>query len=323
MDLNLRNFDLNLLVIFQAIISRGSVVGAADQLGLSPSAVSHALARLRVMFNDDLFRRTPRGLEPSSRALDICNEITTGLAHIANAIELQHSFSPAEAERVFTIQIADYVSGVILPRLAERLRREAPGVSVKVMPFSVDQATAMDDSDVQIRFTLGEIRPAAARTKRLFTDRFIVVMRPDHEAASRDMDVELYASLNHVKLSPAAIGTTIVDDVLARRGLKRRVVLTVPSWFDLPKIIETTDLIAIVPSHWSMVDDRLARLASVPFPLEEVRFAIDLCWDVRRERDPGQKWFRSLITQIFAERSQARQGQDANNRRPHSPEDSV
>lgn len=309
-DVNLRKFDLNLLIIFQAIMARGSVVGAASQVGLSPSAVSHALARLRVMLNDELFRRTSRGLKPTARALELSDEITTGLSHIAHALERQHAFEPATTERVFTLQIADYVSGMLLPRLAKRLRTEAPGVSAEVIPFSVDADSRADMVDVQVRFTLGTQHPAASRSQRLLTDRFIVVMRPDHPAADREMTVELYASLNHVRLSPAAIGTTIVDDALARRGLKRRVVMTVPGWFDMPEIVENTDMVAIVPSRWPSADARLAKLHSVPLPLEEVQFAIDLCWDIRRDRDPGQKWFRSLIARIFleSEESQAEYG---------------
>jgi DNA-binding transcriptional LysR family regulator len=301
--MNLRNFDLNLLVIFQAIMARRSMVGAADQVGLSPSAVSHALSRLRVMLNDELFSRTPNGLEPSPRALELYSEITTGLSHIANAIEAQHRFDPSSSERVFTMQIADYVSGILLPRLTERLFREAPGVSVNVVPFSVSSDIRNETPDVQIKFTPNDRHQTEARNMRLLTDRFIVVMRPDHPAVGQQMTAELYASLHHVKLSQAATGTTLIDDALARRGLKRRIVATVPGWFDMPEIVEKTDLVAIVPSHWPEADARLRRLHSVDLPLEEVRFSIDLCWDVRRERDPAQKWFRQLITEIF-ERSQ-------------------
>nr|WP_212526123.1 LysR family transcriptional regulator [Actibacterium sp. MT2.3-13A] len=299
--MNLRRFDLNLLVIFQAIILRRSVAGAAGQIGLSPSAVSHALARLRIMLNDELFLRTPTGLEPTARALELYEEIETGLSHISTAIELQHRFDPARSERIFSMRIADYVGGILLPRLSERLCREAPGVSVQVLPFSVAEEQVTDSADVQIMFTPNDQHQNEARSKRLLTDRFMVVMREDHPAASQEMTAELYASLKHVKLSMAATGTKLIDDALARRGLRRQVVMTVPSWFDMPEIIEKTDLVAIVPSSWPQADARLARLHSVALPLEEVSFSIDLCWDVRRERDPGQRWFRTLISEIFSE----------------------
>lgn len=299
--MNLRSFDLNLLVIFQAIMLRRSVVRAGEQVGLSPSAVSHALGRLRVMLNDELFARGPAGLEPSPRALELYAEIEQGLAHISSAIEAQHRFDPARSERVFTMQITDYVSGFLLPRLTERLCREAPGVSVQVLPFSVNDEPRSDAADLQLRFTTSEPQQLGARSLRVLTDRFIVVMRADHPAVGQPMTPELYAALKHVKLSPAATGTTIVDDALARRGLRRRVVMTVPGWFDMAEIVERTDLVAVVPRRWPAADARLAKLHSVPLPLEEVAFSIDLCWEVRRERDPGQRWLRNLIAGLFAE----------------------
>lgn len=297
--LNLRKFDLNLLVIFQAIMTRGSVVGAADQVGLSPSAVSHALSRLRTMFNDELFRRTPRGLEPTDRALELGARVAAGLDHIAEAIERQHRFDPARSDRVFTMRIADYVSGMVLPALTRRLRREAPGVSVDVLPFQSGGDPDRSVVDVQVKFSTGGPCARDTRTRRLLTDEFLVVMRPDHHAAGEALTVELYARLSHVRLSPAAIGTTLIDDALARRGLRRHIVMTVPSWFDLPPIIESTDLIAIVPGRWLRADTRLGRLVVKELPLPEVGFAIDLCWDIRSERDAGLNWFRGLITDVF------------------------
>ena len=299
--MNLRKFDLNLLVVFQAIMTTRSVVRAAEQIGMSPSAVSHALARLRVMFNDELFQRTARGLEPTDRAIALAAEIETGLSHIGSAIEGQHVFDPATAERVFTMQIADYISGMLLAPLARRLQDEAPGASVEVLPFATGADADKMATDVQVRFTPGDQALSATRVERLITGEFMVVMRPDHPAAADDLTPETYAALNHVRLSPAATGTMMVDEALARRGLKRRIVMSVPSWFDLPQIVEKSDLVAIVPSRWLVADARLARLLAKDLPLPEVKFAIDLCWDARRDRDPGQKWFRTLIKSVFAE----------------------
>ncbi|MEQ6250971.1 LysR family transcriptional regulator, partial [Sulfitobacter sp. HNIBRBA3233] len=135
--MNLRNFDLNLLVIFRAIMNQGSIAGAAEEIGLSPSAVSHALARLRVMLNDELFFRTAGGVRPTDRARELYADIERGLGFISTAISLQHQFVPAQAERVFTMQVADYVSAFLLPRLAERLQVEAPGVSIDILPFTI------------------------------------------------------------------------------------------------------------------------------------------------------------------------------------------
>jgi DNA-binding transcriptional LysR family regulator len=299
--MNLRKFDLNLLVIFQAIVRTKSVVAAAEQVGLSPSAVSHALARLRVMFNDELVHRTSRGLEPSERALALALEIDAGLARIGNAIQTQHAFDPATAERAFTMQIADYVSGMILPPLAKRLRDEAPRVSIEVLPFATGPDADKAAADVQIRFTPGDGTLPTARVERVLTGGFLVIMRPGHRAAAGELTPESYAALDHVRVSPAAIGTMMVDEALARRGLKRRIAMSTLSWFDLPQIVSSTDLVAILPDRGALISGRLTGLLTKELPLPEVTFAIDLAWDLRRDRDPGQQWLRSLIRSVFHE----------------------
>jgi DNA-binding transcriptional LysR family regulator len=299
--MNLRKFDLNLLVIFRAIMTRGSIAGAADEVGLSPSAVSHALARLRIMLNDQLFHRTADGVEPTERAKEISQEVERGLGFISSAISLQHQFVPSEANRVFTMQITDYVSGFILPRLAERLQKDAPGVSVDILPFSISTDSVWDRVDVQIRLTPGRLQPEQVRSQRLVADDIVVLMRPDHPDALKPMTADLYAALPHVKLSQSATGTTVIDDVLAARGLERHMAMTVSSWFDIPDIVANSDLIAIAPRRLLQLDPRLKHLHSAPLPLDEVLFSFDLCWDLRTEREPGQQWLRKLISELFQE----------------------
>jgi DNA-binding transcriptional LysR family regulator len=299
--LNLRKFDLNLLVIFRAIMTRGSIAGAADEVGLSPSAVSHALARLRIMLNDQLFHRTANGVEPTERAKELSIEVERGLGFISSAISLQHQFVPAEANRVFTMQITDYVSGFILPRLAERLQKEAPGVSVDILPFSISTDSVWDRVDIQIRLTPGRLQPEQVRSQRLVADDIVVLMRPDHPDANKTMTANLYAALPHVKLSQSATGTTVIDDALAARGLQRHMAMTVSSWFDIPDIVTNSDLIAIAPRRLLQLDPRLRYLKAAPLPLEEVVFSFDLCWDLRTEREPGQQWLRKLISELFQE----------------------
>lgn len=298
---NLRNFDLNLLVIFRAIMTRGSIAGAADEVGLSPSAVSHALARLRIMLNDQLFHRTANGVEPTERAKELSMEVERGLGFISSAISLQHQFVPSEANRVFTMQITDYVSGFILPRLAERLQKEAPSVSVDILPFSISADSVWDRVDVQIRLTPGRLQPEQVRSQRLVADDIVVLMRPNHPDAHKPMTAELYAALPHVKLSQSATGTTVIDDVLAARGLERHMAMTVSSWFDIPDIVANSNLIAIAPRRLLQLDPRLKHLQAAPLPLEEVVFSFDLCWDLRTEREPGQQWLRKLISELFQE----------------------
>ncbi|MDZ7709513.1 MAG: LysR family transcriptional regulator [Roseovarius sp.] len=296
---NLRNFDLNLLVIFRAIMHRGSIAGAAEEIGLSPSAVSHALSRLRVMLNDELFFRTADGVRPTDRARELSTDIERGLGFISTAISLQHQFVPSEARRVFTMQVADYVSGFLLPRLAERLQVEAPGISIDILPFSISPESVWDRVDMQVRLTPGRLQPEMVRSQRLLADEIVVLMRHDHPRANDPMTAELYAGLAHVKLSQSATGTTVIDDALAARGLERHMAMTVASWFEIPDIVANSDLIAIAPRRLFSLDPRLRNLKASPLPLEEVVFSFDLCWDLRTEREPGQKWLRKVVSDVF------------------------
>jgi DNA-binding transcriptional LysR family regulator len=284
-------------------MKRRSIAGAADEVGLSPSAVSHALSRLRVMLNDQLFHRSANGVEPTDRALGIATEIERGLGFISTAISLQHEFDPAQADRQFTMQITDYVSGFLLPRLASRLQREAPRVSVDILPFSISGASVWDRVDLQVRLTPGRLKPEMVRSQRLIADDIVVLMRPDHPCADLAMTAEIYASLPHVKLSQSATGTTVIDDSLAARGLARHNAMIVSSWFDIPDIVASSDLIAIAPSQLIQMDPRFKRLTIKPLPLEEVVFSFDLCWDLRTEREPGQRWLRKMISEIFQTQS--------------------
>lgn len=295
----LRDVDLNLLVIFRAIMTHGSIAEAAKEVGLSASAVSHALARMRLILNDELFYRTAGGVKPTERARELNANIEPGLQLISDAISQQHHFVPQNAERLFSIQVADYVSGFFLPRLTSYILSDAPRVSINVLPFSVSAESVWDRVDLQIRLTPGRLQPEIVRSKRLFADEVVVVMRRDHPAAEAPMTAGLYAELLHVKLSQSATGTTVIEDALASRGLKRHIALTAASWYDIPDIVANSDLIAIAPRRLLGFDPRLTNMKVAPLPLEEVVFSFDLCWDQRTEHDPGIRWLRDLVVKIF------------------------
>lgn len=299
--LNLRNFDLNLLVIFQAIARQGSVIGAAEQVGLSPSAVSHALARLRTMFKDELFYRSSNGLHPTQRASDICKEITVGLAHIANALETQNSFVPSVDDRRFTIQIAEYAEELLVPPLVAYARRHAPGISIQILPLPPNAPGGLESVDLEIRPPCDDADMPYTRSHQLADAPFVVVMKHAHPLCRSVMTPTLLASLDHVTVARASYCTRVIDDALARRNLSRRVVMSVPSWHALPDIIESTDLVAVIPGGRTFASERFERFAMQPLPFDEVTFPLSLYWDSRRDLDPGNRWLRRVIMQMFTQ----------------------
>ncbi|HET6501412.1 MAG TPA: LysR family transcriptional regulator [Amycolatopsis sp.] len=298
--MNLRSVDLNLLVTFEAVLAERSVSAAARRLGLTQSAVSHALRRLRELFGDQLVVRGPNGMEPTPRALQISDSVSQALAQIERVIDEQREFDPRSSERQFTLRISEYVAPFLLPALCARVRREAPRLTLRVDHFDLDDAGRVDPDDIQVRMASAEPPPAGSAGVRLAEDEFVVLMSRDHPQARRKMTLERYLELPHMKVAAAALGTNMIDDALARRGLRRTIALSVPSWFEMRSVIASTDLVAAMPGRWARGPAFSQGCVWQPLPLKEVTFAVDLRWRVRDARDPGHRWLCRLIANTMA-----------------------
>jgi DNA-binding transcriptional LysR family regulator len=297
---NLRSVDLNLLVTFEAVLAERSVSAAAERLGLTQSAVSHALRRLRTTFGDQLLVHGPDGMQPTPRALQIAAVVSEALGQIEQVIDEQKGFDPQVSERTFTLRVSEYVAPFLLPTLCSRLRREAPRLTLRVAHFDAKEADGrIGPDEIHVRTTSLSPPPAASAGQRLLEDEFVVLMSESHPQAGRTMTLERYLELPHMKVAAAALGTNMIDDALALRGLRRNVALTVPSWFEMRSVIATTDLVAAMPRRWAVDPVFSAGCVWQHLPLEEVVFAVDLRWRVRDARDPGHRWLRELITEVM------------------------
>src|SRR5579862_1711319 len=217
--MNLRSIDLNLLVFFDALITERSITGAAHKVGISPSAMSHALSRLRQTFNDELLERTGRGMVPTQRALDLWESLSGALQQVQRAVEQQLEFNPRVSERSFTLRVSDYHSRCVLPRVCVRVRAEAPNVRLIVRELTEERPGSDNPGDIQLRVCAGDWGPQY-RQRRLWHCPYVVAMRTGHPAAGRDMTLDLYLSLPHVAVSN--VGARLVEARLARQGLSRR-----------------------------------------------------------------------------------------------------
>lgn len=293
--MRLRTIDLNLLTMFEALVDEGSVSNAARRLGLTQSAVSHALRRLRATFRDELFVRTTKGMEPTARAIEAAEVIRVALEQIEKTIGAPAPFNPSTAARVFTLRVSEYISSYLLQRLCPVLRQQAPGIRLNAAHFS---GNPRDDEIVgdEIHIRLGSQSHPTAQYNRLrvLDEHFLVLMNAKSPARSRKMTLALYTSLLHVKVA-GTVGTNIIDEALESQGLRRNVVFSVPSWRDAQYIVGSSDLIAAVPARWALDHQGSKHCATAPFPLKDVTFAIDLVWHSRYDRDPGHVWLRSII----------------------------
>jgi DNA-binding transcriptional LysR family regulator len=308
--MRLRNIDLNLLVIFEALHAERSVSNAAQRVGLTQSAVSHALRRLRATFGDDLFVRGKAGLEPTPRAAEAADAIHAALELIERTVGQSSPFDPATAGRSFSLRVSEYVSSHLLQHLCPFLRREAPGVQLRATHFT---GGLRDDEIVGDEIHVSLASKARGRTRcsrlRVVSETFVVVMSRANPAASKPLTLARYAALSHVKVA-GTIGTNMIDDALARLGLERRVVFQVPNWRDAHHIVGVSDLVAAMPARWATESDALwhgangpgpasALYHTAPLPLDGVVFAIDLLWQPRYDGDAGHAWLRAAIAEQF------------------------
>lgn len=294
-----RKIDLNLLVMLEALVAERNVSKAALRMGLTQSAMSHALRRLRQSFNDPLFVRAATGMEPTRRALEIAGATRLALDQLEQTIDTSAVFDPATAERTFTLRISEYVSSHLLQRLCPILRKAAPGIRLNAAHFTGD---AREDEIIgdELHVRLGGSGNPTGRRERLrvVDEKFVVLMRKANPARRKPMTLPLYASLSHVKVT-GTIGTNVIDDALRIRGLRRDVVFSVPSWRDARHIVAGSDLVAAMPARWARDPDGPSDCAVARFPLDDVRFAIDLEWHPRFAVDPGHGWLRDLIAAQF------------------------
>ena len=295
--MNLRSIDLNLLVIFDALMTEKSIDRAALKVGITASAMSHALRRLRDTFNDELLERTGRGMVPTQRAIEFWTSVRAALQNVQRAIDQQLEFDPRTSERSFTVRVPDYLVQCAVPRLCARVRAEAPNTTLVVDYLPGNMPGSDNPGDIQLRVCADDWGPEY-RQQRLWRSHFVVAMRHGHPAAGKEMSLDLYLSLSHLIVS--SVGARIIDDGLAGEDLSRRVAVTIPSLGGVIAVLEHTDLCAVLPESWLKLYCAPGKLATATLPIAGADYTIDLIWRRQDERDAGHRWLRQLIVDEVA-----------------------
>jgi DNA-binding transcriptional LysR family regulator len=299
--LHIEAFDLNLLLAFDALWTERHVTRAARRVGLTQSAMSHALRRLRVQLEDPLFLATPRGLRPTARAEALAPSLSEALSLVRRALAAPEQFSPAALRRTFTIATTDYANLVVLPRLMQRLAAAARHVQVVVthLSDSSERALAAGELDLVI---IGASEPSydAIRSEALFTDGFVSLLRSGHPATKRRLTLARYLELQHVLISPQGGGEALVDAALRRLGRSRHIVLRVPHFLAAPLVVASTDHIVTLPERIALAVAKQHRLVVVRPPLRVPTFSNDQFWHARSDQDAAHRWLRQQVKEAVA-----------------------
>ena len=269
---NLARIDLNLLVLFEAVLEERHVGRAAMRLHVSPSAVSHGLGRLRRLMNDPLFLRQPKGVVPTERAKLLATPVADILDRARQVMANADGFDPRKSVRRFVIGAPDAVTAVILPSLLAELRRDAPGIDLGVRNL-VGQFEAalreLDERSLDVALLPIENIPARFVTRTLFEDEgFVIVRRAGHPIGKR-LTLARYCAAPHVLISVSGDPHGMVDGILEKRGLSRRVMLTVSNFMQALAVVAESDLVAAIPRRFAARYAARYRLviAEPPIPL--------------------------------------------------------
>lgn len=300
--MHIKDVDLNLLRLFDAIYRTRNVSRAADLMDLTQPAASQGLTRLRLLIKDPLFVRAAGGVQPTPKADRLADAVRSALAMLEQALNESALFEPLQSRKVFRIHMSDIGEGRFLPDLMVALRRLAPGVRLETLPLVRSDIAAGLDSG-RIDFAFGFL-PTVKDTQReqLLKDRYIVLLREGHPFTHRRRSGQaLLDALRQLEFVAVRSHSDTLR-ILEMMQLEDRLRLTTEHFMVLPSIVKATDLAVVMPRNIAQIfaADSGYSIIEPPFPLRE--FTVSLHWSKRFEADPANRWMRQTIVDLFAER---------------------
>ncbi len=298
----LQDIDLNLLVVFQLMYRERKTSAVAELMGLSQPAVSNALGRLRKEFDDELFLRTARGMQPTHLADQIAEPVFYALSTIEHSINVRDSFDPATAQRVFTMAMSDIGEVYFLPTLVRHLAEVAPGIHLRTLRSrTADLRKAMETGEVDLAVGVLPQLTTGFYQRRLFSQRYVCLMREDHALAEDDLTRERFLAAEQAVVLAEGTGHEAVERIMIEQGLPEPVHLRLPHFVGVPYIVRDSNLVVTVP-------EKLAQSTCGPFgltyrehPLKLPTVQINQFWHRRFHQDAGNQWLRRLMAELFAE----------------------
>lgn len=295
--MTIRSFDTTALCVFVALMEEGAVTRVANRLGMTQSAVSHALKRLRLLWGDPLFTRTPTGMVPTAKALQLAPDIADAVSGLERLLEPSDAFDPKVHARQFTIGLSDYAAAVYLPGLLHRDVFSAKGISLRVRHTSRRLGFDMLRRG-EVELVVGNFpdAPADLRQEMLAEHDFACAADRTHPAFTGDgLPLKDYLAAEHLHVSLAGEPSGLVDTALARGGQKRRVAVTLPHFLLTGPLLRGTRLIATEPrAVLSLLAEPYGLALSEP-PFSAGNFGFSMLWHRRGDDDRGLQWLRSML----------------------------
>jgi DNA-binding transcriptional LysR family regulator len=291
--------DLNLLVTLDVLLREGSVARAAQRLRLSPSAMSRALARLRITTGDPLLVRAGRGLVPTRRALELREEVGRLVQDAEAALGPVGKLDLGRLVRTFTLRTSEGFVENFGPRLLARVGEEAPGVRLRFVQKTDRDSTRLRDAIVDLETgVVGEATGPEVRAQSLFRDRFVGVVRKGHALSKGKITPARYAAGKHIFVSRRGLDTGPIDEALKASGLERQIVAIVGGFSTALALARDSELIASVPERHT--GKLRAGMHSFPLPVAMPEITVSLLWHPRMDADPAHRWLRRCVRDACA-----------------------
>lgn len=301
--MHLSRIDLNLFVVFDAIYAEGGITRASQRLNLSQPAISHALARLREMFADELFVRHKRTMRPTPLARQLIEPVRQSLQRLERTLGRVDRFDPAIATKRFTIGLRDVLEAAMLPGLMSAIARAAPGIDITIVKaerreLETELAAGTLDAAVDIALPLAD----EIRRQRLTSERFTVVARKGHPRVRDKPTLKAYLAEEHIVVSNRRSGPSFEDVELARHDERRRVRLRCQHYYAACRTVSESDLLLSMSERYARILNKHFGNRLLPFPLKARGYDIFLYWHANADSDPANRWLREqLLTGLKSE----------------------
>ncbi len=298
--------DLNLLRVFDAVMTEQNLTRAAGRLAMTQPAVSNALKRLRDSLGDELVIRTAHGVKPTPRAETLWPAVRRALAELEDAVS-PTVFDPSEADDTFRMAMSDGSASLWLPKLVRIIDRTAPDVKIRMVPLTTRDPRAQllrGDIDLAIGFFPGVVNQLATmpdtpvRHEQLYSGQYVCVLRKGHRLEKEKLTVDNYCDASHLMVSPSGRARGLVDDALGTLGRERQVRLTVNQFATAGRVVNNSDLIMVIPHHLIEATGMTETLVvkALPFPMPDVN--VDMLWHERDNRRAAHKWLRQQMSEM-------------------------
>jgi len=297
--MKLTTFDLNLIVVFEAILRERSVTKAGERLGLSQPAMSHALNRLRWMLKDQLFIRTPEGMVPTPRAEQLAHPVRRAMGELQSALDPEE-FIPAQAERRFTVAVNNYAAVVLAGPIIAECAALAPNVRISLRPSgTLNLPELLDRGELDI--AIAAVEPPADRfaSRVLVEDRYVAVMRRGHPVGQKRLDLKTFAALPHLVISSSGEDLSFVDAALAAAGYARSIALEAP-YLSAGTILVQSDMVAVLGGQIAQEFRRAYPIELRELPFKSPRLHAVMLWHRRFNDQAAHRWLRNMKASVAA-----------------------